>query len=91
MTYTLGTEITHNGKTYLVVGVIDAQHLYEFAYPKGQRSQWERRDERYVCLRGVDGELEFITLSERATFLDVGSNMLALPRAPWRLREEAGK
>lgn len=86
MTYSLGVEVTHNGKSYLVVGIVDAEHLYELA-PASTRVEveWERYREKYVCLKDLEGGLEFITLTEDSwRFERTSEQISALPHLPWR-------
>lgn len=86
MLYSLGAKVTHNDKLYLVVGIIDTEYLYELApsSPRGE-IEWERVTEKYVCLKGLEGDLEFITLSEDSWRHERTTQAFsALPRVPWR-------
>jgi len=70
----------HNDKPFLVVGLIDSASLFET-----DEGGWERYEEKYAQIKGVDGSIEFITLTENTTqFSEKKSIIKALPRQPWR-------
>lgn len=76
----LGKEITHNDRSYLVVGIVDAEYLFET-----NEKTWERISEKYATLRSADGDIDFITLTQtNSPFNDKHSTIKALPWFPWR-------
>lgn len=75
----LGSEVTHKDKQYLVVGLVDAVHLFQ------TDNGCEKWEEKYAELKAQDGEITFMTLVQNSSpFTEKHSMIKALSSQPWR-------
>ena len=80
---TLGQEVEHEGKPYLIVRIDKSTTLFE-----NEEGKCYKVDEEYVQLRSQYGEIAFIPLFEvEEPFEAKRSTIKALPEQPWRVKK----
>ena len=78
---TLGAEVTHEDKKFLVVRIVESLSLFEDLH------QCYVVNETYAELRGPNNEIDFITVLEgQKPFEEKTSPIKALPSLPWRVK-----